>query len=87
MLWKDLGYTPHQLVLGLSSGVPGIYEMPENDNIHFSGSMKRIKAGINKSHVTQPHSTLGGSFLYETGPFLRTQRLNMPGLYGRHPRW
>ena len=24
-LWKGLGFTPHQLVLGLSSGVPGIY--------------------------------------------------------------
>ena len=31
-----LGYTPHKLVLGLSSGVPGIYDVPENDNSKFS---------------------------------------------------
>ena len=66
-LWTGLGYTPHQLVLGLSSGAPGIYDVPENDNTNFSQSLNRIKAGINKSQVTQPHSTLGGSFPYEPG--------------------
>ena len=30
-LWTGLGFTPHQLVLGLNSGVPGIYDVPEND--------------------------------------------------------
>ena len=63
-LWTGLGYTPHQLVLGQSSGVPGIYDVPENDNTNFSRSLKKIKAGINKSQVTQP---LGGSFLYKPG--------------------
>ena len=66
-LWTGLGYTPQRLVLGLSSGVPGIYDVPENDNTNFSQSLNRIKAGINKSQVIQPHSTLGGSFPYELG--------------------
>ena len=44
-----------------------IYDVPVNDNTNFSRSLKRIKAGINRSQVTQPHSTLGGSFPYEPG--------------------
>ena len=65
-LWKGLGFTPHQMVLGLSSGVPGIYDVPENDNTNFSQSLNRTKAGINQNQVapTQPHLTLGGSFPY-----------------------
>ena len=35
MLWKGLGFSPHQQVLDLSSGVPGIYDVPENDNSNF----------------------------------------------------
>ena len=60
-LWIGLGFTPHQLVLGLSSGVPGIYDVPENANTNIS---RRIKAILNKSQVAQkqPHLTLGGSF-------------------------
>ena len=63
-LWTGLGFTTHQLVLGLSSGVPGIYDVPENTNTNFSRSLNRIRAGINKSQVaqTQSHPTLGGSF-------------------------
>ena len=67
LLWTGLGYTPHQLVLGLSSGVPGIYDVPENDNTNLSRPLERIRAGINKRQVTQPHSTLGDSFPYEPG--------------------
>ena len=45
----------------------GIYGLTENDNTNFSRSLKRIKAGMNKSQVTQPHLTLGDSFPYEPG--------------------
>ena len=31
-LGPGTGYTPHQLVLGMNSGVPGIYEVPESDS-------------------------------------------------------
>ena len=48
-LWKGLGFTPHQMVLSLSLGVTGIYDVPENTN--FSWSLNRIKADINKNQV------------------------------------
>ena len=51
-MWKGLGFTPHQMVLGLSSGVPGIYDLPEgNNNTNFTQSLNRIKVGINKNQV------------------------------------
>ena len=69
IMWKGLGFTPHQIV-SLSSGVPGIYDVPEGKNdTNFAKSLNRIKEGINKNQVasTQPHLTLGGSFPYEPG--------------------
>ena len=69
-MWKGLGFTPHQMVLGLSSGVPGIYDIPEDkNNTNFARSLNRIKEGINKKQVasTRPHLTLGGSFPYQPG--------------------
>ena len=68
-LGPGIGYTPHQLVLGMSS-VPGIYEVPENDSSKFARSLKWIKTGINKNRVTQPPSTLGDSFPYEPGDYV-----------------
>ena len=72
-MWKGLGFTPNQMVLGLSSGVPGIFDVPEGKNdTNFARSLKRVKEGINKNQVasTRPHFTLGGSFLYKPGHFL-----------------
>ena len=69
-MWKRLGFTPHQMVLGLSTGVPGVYDIPEgNNNTHFARSLKRIKEGLAKNQVapTRPHPTLGGSFPYKPG--------------------
>ena len=61
-------YTPYQLVVDIiSSGVPGIYQVPESDSSKFTESLKRNKAGINKSKAKQPHSTLGDSLSYEPG--------------------
>ena len=46
---KRLGFTPHQMILGLSSGLPGVYDIPEGndviDDTHFARSLKRIKEG------------------------------------------
>ena len=39
-LGPGIGYTPHQLVLGMRSGVPGIYEVPESDSSKFARSLK-----------------------------------------------
>ena len=66
-MWKGLVFTPHQMVLGLSSG---IYDVPEGKNdTNFARSLNRIKEGINENQVasTRPHLTLGGSFPYEPG--------------------
>ena len=61
-LGPGLGYTPHQLVLGLSSGVPGIYDMPENDNSNFTRSLQWSKQVKTKAGSHSPPSTLGDSF-------------------------
>ena len=46
-MWKGLGFSPHQMVLGLSSGVPGVYDVPEgNNDTHFVRSLNRIKEGL-----------------------------------------
>ena len=74
-------YTPHQLVLGMSSEVSGIYEVPESDSSKFARRLKRIKSGINKSQATQPPSTLGDSFPYEPGDFVHFLG---PRVYNRH---
>ena len=66
-LGPGIGYTPHQLVLGIGSGVPGIYQVPESDSAKLALSLKRIKTGINKSQAEQPPSTLGDGFPYEPG--------------------
>ena len=52
-MWKILGFTPHQMILGLSSGVPGIYDIPEgNNDTYFARSQKRIKEGSAKNQPT-----------------------------------
>ena len=41
------------MLLGLSSGVPGVYDVPEgNNDTHFARSLNRIKEGRNKIQVT-----------------------------------
>ena len=58
------------MILGLSSGVPGIYDIPEgNNDTYFARSLKRIKEGSAKNQVayTRHHLTPGGSFPYEPG--------------------
>ena len=55
-MWKVLEFTPHQMVLGLSSGVPGIYDIPGGkNNTNFARNLNWIKEDINKaaSHMSQ----------------------------------
>ena len=66
-LGPGIGYTPHPLVLGIGSGVPGIYQVSESNSSKFAGSLKIIKTGINKSQAEQLPSTLGDSFPYKPG--------------------
>ena len=47
--WKRLGFTPHQMVLGLRSGVPGVGDIPEgNNDTPFARSLKN-KKGVCKT--------------------------------------
>ena len=92
-LGPGTGYTPHQLKLGMRSGVPGIYQVPESDSSRFARSLKQIKTGINKSQTKQPPSTLGDSFPYEPGDavhFLgsrgRIGQGYITGIFGREYR-
>ena len=65
-LGPGIGYTPHQLVLGIGSGVPGIYQVPESESSKFTRILKRIKSGINQTQAQQA-LTLGGNFPYKPG--------------------
>ena len=53
VLGRSRLYSP-PISIRYSSGVPGSYDVLENDNSNFSQSLKRIKAGINKRQVTPP---------------------------------
>ena len=43
------GYTPHQLTYGITSGVPGIFQIPRNPEAFFAGSLQRVISGIHQS--------------------------------------
>ena len=64
LLGPGTGYTPQQIVLGISSGIPGIFQVPNNAGSLFARSLKRITAGIQAQGAP---STLGGDFPYEPG--------------------
>ena len=66
-LGPGIGYTPHQLVLGIGTGVPGTCQVTENESSKFARSLKRVKKGINKSQAQQPPSTLGDGFPCDPG--------------------
>ena len=56
------GYTPQQLTYGITSGVPGIFQIPRNPESFFAGSLQRVISGIH--HAPIP---LGVDFPYEPG--------------------
>ena len=92
-LGPGIGYTPHQLVLGIGSGVPGIYQVPESESSKFTRSLKRIKTGINQSQAQQPPSTLGDNFPYQPGDLVnflgprgRIGQGYITGIYGKEYR-
>ena len=69
------GYTPQQLTYGISSGIPGIFQIPNNPGSLFAWSLKRITAGIHHAQADCPCApgkqgvpkTLGDDFPYEPG--------------------
>ena len=43
------GYTPQQLTYGISSGIPGIFQIPRNPEAFFAGSLQRVISGIHRA--------------------------------------
>ena len=78
LLSPGTGYTPQQLVLGISSGIPGIFQIPNNPGSLFARSLKRITEGIHHAQADCPCApgkqgvpkTLGDDFPYEPGDFI-----------------
>ena len=64
------GYTPHQVVFGICSGIPGIFQVPGSVGSIFARSLRRIKSGIHQTQAQGAPSTLGGAFPYEPGDFV-----------------
>ena len=60
-LGPGIGYTSHELVLGIGSGIPGVYQVSESESSKFAQRLKRIKSGINQTQAQQAPSTLGGA--------------------------
>ena len=67
LLSPDTGYTPQQLVFGISSGIPGIFQIPKNPDALFAWSLQRPTAGIHYAQERGASITLGDDFAYEPG--------------------
>ena len=50
-LGPGIGYMPHQVVLGIGSGIPGIYQVPESESLVYARSLKRLKSGSNQTQA------------------------------------
>jgi len=61
------GYTPHQLTYGITSGVPGIFQIPRNPEAFFAGSLQRVISGIHHAQERGAPIPLGVDFPYEPG--------------------
>ena len=66
-LGPGIGYTPHQVVLGIGSEIPGIYQVPDSVGSIFARSLRQIKSGIHQTQAQGAPSTLGGDFPYKPG--------------------
>ena len=89
-LGLGIGYTPHQLVLGIGSGIPSMYQVLESESSKFARILKKIKSGINQTQTQQAPSTLGGDFTYEPGdlvnflgPLGRIGQGYITGIFGK----
>ena len=53
LIRSGTGYTPHQLVYGITSGLPGIFQLPRNADTVLGGSIYRLTTGIHRAHGRQ----------------------------------
>ena len=89
-LGPGIGYTPHLVVLGIGSGIPGIHQAPDSEGSIFTRSLKQIKTGIHQTQAQGAPSTLGGDFPYKPddlvnflGPHGRVGQGYITGILGR----
>ena len=62
---SETGYTPHQLVYGSTSGLPGIFQLPRNADTVLGGSIYRLMTGIHRAQERGAPIPMGVNFPYE----------------------
>ena len=67
LIRSDTGYTPHQLVYGSTSGLPGIFQLPRNVDTILAGSVQRVISVIHHAQERGAPIPLGVDFHYEPG--------------------
>ena len=64
---SETGYTPHQLVYGSTSGIPGILQLPRNADTVLGGSIYRLMTGIHRAQGRAAPIPMGVNFPSEPG--------------------
>ena len=67
LLNPGTGYTPQQLVYGINSGIPGIFQIPRHPGALFARSLQRMISGIHYAQERGAPIPLGDDFPYEPG--------------------
>ena len=67
LIKSGTGYTPHQLAYGITSGLPGIFQLPRNSDTVFAGSVQRVISGIHHAQERGAPIPMGVDFPYEPG--------------------
>ena len=65
LLSPGTGYTTQQLVYGISSGIPGIFQIPRNPGALFARSLQRVISDIHYAQERGAPIPLGDDFPYE----------------------
>ena len=73
LLSPGTGYTPQQLVFGISSGIPGIFQIPKNPGALFARSLQRVISGIH--YATKVHHKLVPNLFFYFFWFWPTKKL------------
>ena len=67
LLNPGTGYTPQQMIYGISSGIPGIFQIPRHPGALFARSLQRMISGIHYAQKRGAPIPLGDDFPYEPG--------------------
>ena len=67
LIKSGTGHTPYQLAYGITSGLPGIFQLPRNLDTFFAGSLQRVISGIHHAQERAAPIPMGVDFPYEPG--------------------